>query len=93
MDGATLWRVTEQIRKILVIGSSGFVGRRVAQALLAAGYAVRCLARNPAKVRDLAAPGCEVVQGDISDRASMQLPWSPSTWPIQDVGPVTTLRM
>lgn len=60
------------MKKILVIGSSGFVGRHVAQALLADGYAVRCLARNPAKVRDLAALGCEVVQGDISDRASMQ---------------------
>ncbi len=60
------------MKKILVIGSSGFVGRHVAQALLAEGYAVRCLARTPAKVRDLAASGCEVVQGDMSDLASMQ---------------------
>ncbi len=60
------------MKKILVIGSSGFVGRSVAQALRADGYAVRCLARNPAKVQDLAAIGCEVVQGDISDLASMQ---------------------
>jgi len=57
---------------ILVIGSSGFVGRPVAQALLAGGYAVRCLARNPAKVQDLATAGCEVIQGDMSDLASMQ---------------------
>jgi len=60
------------MKKILVIGSSGFVGRRVAQTLLAAGYAVRCLARTPAKVQDLAALGCEVVQGDMTDLASMQ---------------------
>ena len=57
---------------ILVIGASGFVGRHVAQALLADGYTVRCLARNPARARDLAQAGCEVVQGDISDLASMQ---------------------
>jgi len=38
------------MKKILVIGSSGFVGRHVAQALLAEGYTVRCLARTPAKV-------------------------------------------
>ncbi len=60
------------MKKILVIGASGFLGRHVAQALLADGYAVRCVARNPARVQDLATAGCEVVQGDISDLASMQ---------------------
>ncbi len=60
------------MKKILVIGASGFVGRALAQAFLAEGYAVRCLARNPAKVQDLATAGCEIVQGDISDLASMQ---------------------
>ena len=60
------------MKKILVIGASGFVGRRVSHALLADGYEVRCLARNPAKVDDLAKAGCEIVQGDISDAASMQ---------------------
>ncbi len=58
--------------KILVIGASGFVGGHVARALLADGYAVRCLARNPDRVQDLAMTGCEIVQGDISDLASMQ---------------------
>lgn len=60
------------MKKILVIGASGFVGRHVAQGLLADGYAVRCLARNPAKVQALATAGCEVVPGDISDLASLQ---------------------
>ncbi len=60
------------MKKVLVIGASGFLGRPVAQALLADGYAVRCLARNPARVQDLATIGCEIVQGDISDFASMQ---------------------
>ena len=61
------------MQKILVIGASGFVGGHLARALLADGYEVRCLARNLAKVEDLAALGCEVVQGDISDLASLQL--------------------
>ncbi len=60
------------MKKILVIGASGFVGSHLARALLAEGYEVRCLARNTAKVKDLAALGCEIVQGDISDLASMQ---------------------
>ena len=60
------------MKKILVIGASGFVGRRLARALLADGYEVRCLARSPAKVQDLAEAGGEIVQGDISDLASMQ---------------------
>lgn len=60
------------MKKILVIGASGFVGGHVAQALLANGYSVRCLARNPSRVQDLAKTGCEIVQGDISDLASMK---------------------
>jgi uncharacterized protein YbjT (DUF2867 family) len=60
------------MEQILVIGASGFVGRHVAQGLLADGYAVRCLARNPARVQELATAGCEIVQGDISDLASME---------------------
>ena len=58
--------------RILVIGASGFVGRHLAQGLLAEGYAVRCLARKPEKIKDLAAIGYEIVQGDILDAESMK---------------------
>ena len=60
------------MHKILVLGASGYVGGNLAKALLAEGYAVRCVARDPAKVAALAAAGCEIVQGDIGDAASMQ---------------------
>lgn len=62
----------QAIKKVLVVGASSFVGRRLVKALLADGYAVRGLARDPAKVQDLAELGCEIVRGDISDPASMQ---------------------
>lgn len=60
------------MKNILVIGASGFVGKRLTQKLLTEGYKVRCLARNPDKVEDLAAAGCEIIKGDISDLASIQ---------------------
>lgn len=59
------------MKKILVIGASGFVGGNLAKQLLADGYNVRCLARTPDKIRNLATAGCEVVQGDISDLQSL----------------------
>ena len=57
--------------RILVFGASGFVGRRLSRTLLDGGHTVRCLARNPAKAADLAAAGAEIVQGDMSDAASV----------------------
>jgi NADH dehydrogenase len=54
---------------ILVTGASGFVGRHVVQALLAAGQNVRALVRDPKKG---AVPGCELVQGDMTDASSLR---------------------
>ena len=58
-------------RTVLVIGASGFVGRHVVRTLLADGHKVRCLARRPSRIQDLAAAGCEVAQGDLLDAASV----------------------
>lgn len=58
--------------RVLVIGGSGFLGRRVVRALLADGRPVRCLARDPARVQDLSDAGCEVVGGDMLDAGSVE---------------------
>ncbi len=60
------------MKKILVIGASGFLGGYLARELLGNGYFVRALARDTSRLTDLAAKGCEIVQGDISDFASME---------------------
>jgi uncharacterized protein YbjT (DUF2867 family) len=60
------------MKRILVLGASGFAGGHLAEGLLAAGYAVRCLVRDPARIGRLDASRFEIVQGDISDPASLE---------------------
>ena len=60
------------MKKILVIGASGFVGGYLTRQLLVEGFSVRCLVRNPEKVKELAALGCEIVKGDLSDTSSVE---------------------
>lgn len=57
---------------MLVAGATGYLGRRLVEPLLDAGYRVRCLARTPSKLdgepwRDRV----EVVGGDVVDAASL----------------------
>jgi uncharacterized protein YbjT (DUF2867 family) len=54
---------------ILVTGASGFVGRHVVGALVAAGKDVRSLVRDPGKGASL---GGEVAQGDMTDATSLR---------------------
>ncbi len=59
---------------ILVCGATGKQGGAVARSLLNAGYDVRALTRSPSqeRARELADAGAEVVEGDFSDRASLE---------------------
>ncbi len=57
---------------ILVTGATGFVGRSVVRELRVADLPVRCLVRDPAGAGTLRAWGCQIVRGDMTDRASLQ---------------------
>jgi uncharacterized protein YbjT (DUF2867 family) len=57
---------------ILVTGGTGFVGGHVVHALRQAGRPVRCLVRNRGKAGKLAALGCELAEGDVTDPASLR---------------------
>ena len=61
---------------ILVTGATGFIGPKVVHALRAEGRNVRCLVRDSRRARArrgrLEAWGCELVQGDMTDAASLR---------------------
>jgi uncharacterized protein YbjT (DUF2867 family) len=57
---------------ILVTGGSGFVGGHVVHELRGRDLPVRCLVRDPRTGSRLAALGCELVQGDMTDPASLR---------------------
>jgi len=57
---------------ILLTGGTGFVGGHVVHALRADDRPVRCLVRDPRKAGRLATLGCELVQGDMTDAASLR---------------------
>src|SRR5579864_962579 len=56
---------------ILLTGGSGYVGGRLIPLLEKQGVRLRCLARNPEKMRPRVQPGAEIVQGDVLDPASL----------------------
>jgi uncharacterized protein YbjT (DUF2867 family) len=60
------------MKKILVVGGTGVLGRAVVRRLLAIGTTVRVLTRRPERAADLAEFGAEVVGGDLVDARSLE---------------------
>ena len=56
---------------ILLSGASGYVGGRLLPLLLADGWQVRCLARQPERLLSRVPAGVQVVAGDVLDAASL----------------------
>jgi uncharacterized protein YbjT (DUF2867 family) len=57
--------------RILVIGATGLLGAPVVRHLLQAGWAVRALVRRPESARQRLDAAVEVIQGDVTDEASV----------------------
>jgi uncharacterized protein YbjT (DUF2867 family) len=59
--------------RCLVTGASGYIGGRLVPELLAAGYPVRCLARDPGKLSDRPwTDAVEIATGDALDGDSLR---------------------
>lgn len=58
--------------QILVTGGTGFVGSKIVHALRARDLPVRALVRDRAAGSRLSALGCELVEGDVTDAASLR---------------------
>jgi len=56
---------------VLVAGASGYVGGRLIPLLEKQSLVLRCLARNPDKLRPLVGPATQVVRGDVLDPGSL----------------------
>jgi uncharacterized protein YbjT (DUF2867 family) len=56
---------------ILVTGGTGFIGPKIVHKLRAEGKDVRCLVRERRRAKQLESWGCELVDGDVTNRASL----------------------
>jgi hopanoid-associated sugar epimerase len=57
--------------RVVVTGASGFVGSAVARAAVARGFDVRATVRSTSPRANVSDIGCEIVEADMRDRASM----------------------
>jgi uncharacterized protein YbjT (DUF2867 family) len=59
-------------RTALVTGATGFIGGRLARALVDREWEVRCLVRDTGRARDLAERGLDLHEGDLLDAESLR---------------------
>jgi uncharacterized protein YbjT (DUF2867 family) len=60
--------------RVLVIGSSGYIGSKLVPQLLEQGFRVRCLVRDRSRIMSYAWSGLvEIVEGDVLDASSLHL--------------------
>ncbi len=59
-------------RRILILGGTGLFGKPTAIQVKADGFQVRILARDVEKAQNIFADGYEIMQGDVSDRVSLE---------------------
>lgn len=71
---------------VLVAGASGQTGKLVVEQLVAEGYTVRALVREPGKANGTFPAGVQLVAGDVKDPASLAPAMAGMTYVISAVG-------
>src|SRR5689334_15940598 len=56
---------------VLLTGATGLLGNAIARLLVAENRRVRALVRDPGKAKSVVPAECELVKGDVTDRASV----------------------
>jgi nucleoside-diphosphate-sugar epimerase/predicted dehydrogenase len=57
----------------LILGATGFIGRKLMRQLMESGHRVRVLVRNPGKIAaDMRNPRLECLQGDLNDAVALR---------------------
>lgn len=59
-------------KRVLVFGATGLLGQPVTRHLVAEGFDVRALVREPARARSVPPRACWLVPGDLHDRSSIE---------------------
>ena len=57
---------------VLVMGATGYIGRRLVPRLVKRGHEVRTFVRTPGKSALTGCEHCQVIQGDVLDKQSLQ---------------------
>jgi dihydroflavonol-4-reductase len=58
--------------RIFLTGGTGYIGTALARVLRGHGHDIRALVRTPSKASTLEELGCELVDGDVSDRTRLR---------------------
>lgn len=60
------------IERILLVGATGMLGRPIARRLVADGWDVAAMVRDPQRARDVLPDGCRLIPGNVLDSASLE---------------------
>jgi uncharacterized protein YbjT (DUF2867 family) len=71
LEGKFVVRQPESESLILVTGATGYVGGRLRRQLEELGYPVRCLVRDPVRLRKRVSSTTQVVTGDVLDEDTL----------------------
>jgi len=75
--------------KVLITGGAGFLGQKLAKALLGKGHTVRLLVRGDQAKKSVSSLAVECVHGDLGDEASLEAACEGQEWVFHTAGVIS----